>query len=71
MAIRKTSDDTQAQHARFVETVRALGCDESEEAFDEKLKAVVGPKPLDRPSLTSEPAPLKPAKKDAPKQGND
>ena len=33
-----------AQHARFLETARALGCDEDEAAFDEKLKAVVGPK---------------------------
>ena len=32
------------QHARFLETARALGCDEDEAAFDEKLKAVVGPK---------------------------
>lgn len=32
------------QHARFLETACALGCDEDEAAFDEKLKAVVGPK---------------------------
>jgi len=32
------------QHARFLETARALGCDEDEAAFDEKLQAVVGPK---------------------------
>ena len=32
------------QHARFLETARQLGCDEDEAAFDEKLKAVVGPK---------------------------
>ena len=32
------------QHARFVETARALGCDEDEAAFDEKLNAVVGQK---------------------------
>ena len=36
---------TNQQHARFLETARALGCDEDEAAFDEKLKAVVGPKP--------------------------
>jgi hypothetical protein len=35
------------QFARFVETARKLGCDESEEAFDERLKAVVGPKQKD------------------------
>lgn len=28
------------QHARFIETARKLGCDESEEAFDEKLKVI-------------------------------
>lgn len=32
------------QSARFLETARALDCDENEAAFDEKLKAVVGPK---------------------------
>lgn len=32
------------QHARFLETARALGCEEDEAAFDEKLKAVAGPK---------------------------
>jgi hypothetical protein len=26
------------QHARFIETARALGCDEDEAAFDEKLR---------------------------------
>ena len=36
------------QHARFIETARALECDEDEAAFDEKLKAVVGPKPETR-----------------------
>ena len=29
------------QHARFLETARALGCDEDEAAFDEKLKGIV------------------------------
>ncbi len=38
------STEKQRQHARFVETARALGCDEDEAAFDKKLKAVVGPK---------------------------
>ena len=36
-----------SQHAHFLETARALGCDEDEAAFDEKLKAVVGPKAND------------------------
>ena len=43
------------QHARFVETARALGCDESEEAFDEKLKVITRHKPKDSP--TERPAP--------------
>lgn len=34
-----------SQHARFVETARALGCDEDEAAFDEKLKVIVRHKP--------------------------
>lgn len=29
-----------SQHDRFVETARALGCDEDEAAFDEKLSAI-------------------------------
>ena len=32
-----------SQHDRFVETARSLGCDENEDAFDEKLKAIVQP----------------------------
>ena len=32
-----------SQHARFLETARALGCDEDEAAFDEKLKAIARP----------------------------
>ena len=28
------------QHARFLETARALECDEDEAAFDEKLKGI-------------------------------
>ena len=35
----KTLD--QSQYARFVETARALGCDESEATFDEKVKVVI------------------------------
>lgn len=33
-----------AQHARFLETARALGCDEDEAAFDEKLKVIANHK---------------------------
>lgn len=36
----KSSKTTSEQHARFVETARALGCDEDEAAFDEKLKMI-------------------------------
>ena len=42
----KPIDKEADQYARFLETARALGCDEDEAAFDEKLKAVVGPKPV-------------------------
>ena len=38
----KTTSD---QHARFVETARALGCNEDEAAFDEKLKVIARQKP--------------------------
>ncbi len=41
----KPETDARAdQHARFLETARQLGCDDDEAAFDEKLKAVMGPK---------------------------
>lgn len=36
-------NDPSTQHACFLETARALGCDEDEAVFDEKLKAVVKP----------------------------
>lgn len=39
------STDQKSQYARFVETARKLGCDESEEAFDEKLKAIARHRP--------------------------
>ena len=45
MAVRSTDSREKTQHARFLETARALGCDESEEAFDEKLKMVAQHKP--------------------------
>lgn len=34
-----------SQHDRFIETARALGCDEDEAVFDGKLKAIVRQKP--------------------------
>ena len=43
------------QVARFIETARALGCDESEAAFDGKLEAVVGPK-SSRPNVDGKPS---------------
>ncbi len=39
--------DNQNQSEKFIETARALGCDESEEAFAEKLKAIANAKPKD------------------------
>lgn len=45
---------SQSQRDRFLETARALGCDEDEAAFDEKLKAVVGPKARNRPEKSKE-----------------
>ncbi len=41
----KVTDSVSEQHARFIETARALGCDEDEAAFDEKLKAIARQKP--------------------------
>lgn len=38
-------DEPLNQHARFIETARALGCDENEAAFDEKLKLIARQKP--------------------------
>ncbi len=35
-----------SQTDKFIETSRALGCDESEEVFDEKLKALMAVKPM-------------------------
>ena len=34
-----------SQYARFLETARALGCDEDEAAFDKKLKGIAKQKP--------------------------
>jgi len=36
----------QSQKDKFIETARALDCDESEEAFDAKLKALMTVKPM-------------------------
>lgn len=37
------------QHMRFLETARALGCDEDEAAFDEKLKGIARQKAKAKP----------------------
>ena len=39
------------QHARFLKTARALGCDEDETAFDEKLKSIAPPKTRPAPPV--------------------
>lgn len=47
----KVTDSVSDQHARFIETARALGCDEDEAAFDEKLKLAVRHKPKVKPEV--------------------
>lgn len=39
------SDSQKFQHDRFIETARALGFDEDEPTFDEKLKVIARHKP--------------------------
>jgi len=46
---------TQTQHDRFIETARALGCDEDEAAFDEKLKVIARHKPKGEPDTKQRP----------------
>jgi len=41
----KNTDAAQVEH--FKEVARALGCDEDEAAFDEKLKQIAKQKPKD------------------------
>jgi hypothetical protein len=56
------SQDSRAkaeQHKKFVETARALGCDEDEAAFNEKLKAIARHKPKDEPKPTPKGSPKK------------
>ncbi len=43
------------EQARFVETARALGCDEDEAAFDEKLKVIARYKPKNEPDPGEKP----------------
>lgn len=54
----KVTDSVSDQHARFIETARALGCDEDEAAFDEKLKVIARHKPKGEPK---QPAPEPPS----------
>ena len=54
-----TSSSHKSQRARFTETARALGADEDEAAFKEKLAVIARQKPKD------EPAPAKPKKQKA------
>ena len=42
-SVTEIADSVARQRKLFLETARALGCDENEAAFDEKLKTVVGP----------------------------
>ena len=48
--------DRAAQLDRFKETARALGCDEDEAAFDEKLKVVASRKMRGRVKVPVKPA---------------
>lgn len=48
-----------SQSQEFLEAARALGCDDDEDAFDAKLKAVASAPP---PKTTKKPKGKKPAK---------
>jgi hypothetical protein len=61
MSRKKAGDNSQDnQLARFAATARALGCDEDEAAFDEKLKAIARqkPKPVEAGESDSTPTPV-------------
>jgi hypothetical protein len=45
----KDKVDQTAQHQRFIETARALGCDEDKERFEAALGKVAAHKPADTP----------------------
>jgi hypothetical protein len=53
----KPDADKEAQHKRFVETARKLGCDEDETAFEEKLKRIATVKPKPRGKKGKPPKP--------------
>ncbi len=59
--------DAAEQSRRFIETARALGCDEDEAAFRDKLRVIARQKPKDDPQQASS---LKPrARRGGSKQG--
>jgi hypothetical protein len=60
MSGKRQSPNDQAQASRFAEAARAIGADEDEDAFRQKLAAVA------RQRVTSDPEPEKPRK---PKKG--
>jgi hypothetical protein len=41
--------EAKSQHERFIETARALECDEDKERFEEKLKRIATAKPNPKP----------------------
>jgi hypothetical protein len=45
MARSGSKEDPKVHSQRFIETARALGCDEDEAAFDDKLKRIAQAKP--------------------------
>jgi hypothetical protein len=45
-------DGQKTQRERFVETARALGCDEDEAVFRDKLRVIARQKPKDEPKPT-------------------
>jgi hypothetical protein len=49
---KKPSSPTE-QHQRFIETARALECDEDKERFEQKLKRIATAKPKSKPNPTS------------------
>ncbi len=42
------------QHKRFIETARALECDEDKERFEEKLKRIAKARPKSKPESTKD-----------------
>jgi len=61
--MKKTKEPEQSQRERFEQAARELGCDESEERFDETLKRVAKHKPKDVEGQADRP-PLKLSSKD-------